>query len=62
MSLAAKFDVMTASFAAPLVWMAYATVRQQRISSGRFVDQSGMALTLLTVLMFISNFSRLFDE
>jgi hypothetical protein len=50
------------SFAAALVWIIYTVTRQQRISSGRFVDQLGMALTLLSVLIFISNFSGLFGK
>jgi hypothetical protein len=61
-SLATKFDILVASFAAALVWIIYTVTRRQRISSGRFVDQLGMALTLLSVLIFISNFSGLFGK
>jgi hypothetical protein len=45
-----------------LVWVTYPVVRQQRISSALFRDQVGMALLLMSVLIFISNFSGPFDE
>jgi len=61
-SLAAKFDVMAISGALALVWIVYAAVRERPICSGLFRDQVGMALSLISVLIFISNFSGLFDD
>jgi len=60
MSLATKFDIMIVSGTLALVWMIYAALRERPICSGLFRDQVGMALTLISGLMFISNFSGLF--
>ncbi len=60
MSLATKFDILVASGALALVWIIYAAARERPICSGLFRDQVGMALSLISSLMFISNFSGLF--
>lgn len=60
MSLATKFDIMTAGGALALAWMIYAAARERPICSGLFRDQVGMALTLMSGLIFFSNFSGLF--
>lgn len=62
MSLAIKFDIMIVSGALALVWMVYAALRARPICSGLFRDQVGMALSLISSLIFISNFSGLFAD
>jgi hypothetical protein len=62
MSLAAKFDMIVATGILGLIWTIYAATRRQRISSALLLDQIGMASLLLSVLIFISNFSGLFDQ
>jgi hypothetical protein len=57
-SLAAKFDMIIATG----IWTIYAATRRQRISSALLLDQIGMASLLLSVLIFISSFSGLFDQ
>jgi hypothetical protein len=60
MSLATKFDIMIASGGLAVVWMFYAALRERPISSELFRDQVGMASSLISGLIFISNFSGLF--
>jgi hypothetical protein len=62
MSLAAKFDMVIATGILGLIWIIYAATRHQRISSALLLDQIGMASLLLSVLIFVSNFSGLFDQ
>jgi hypothetical protein len=62
MSLAAKFDMVIATGILGLIWIIYAATRHQRISSAHLLDQIGMSSLLLSVLIFVSNFSGLFDQ
>ena len=62
MSLTAKFDMVLATGILGLIWIVYAATRLQRISSALLLDQIGMASLLLSVLIFVSNFSGLFDQ
>lgn len=62
MSLATKFDIMIASGALALVWMVYAALRERPICSGLFRDQAGIALSLISGLIYFSNFSGLFAD
>jgi hypothetical protein len=62
MSLAAKFDMMITTGSLGLIWIPYAATRRQRISSALLLDQIGMASLLLSVLIFVSNFSGLFEQ
>jgi hypothetical protein len=62
MSLAVKFDMMITTGSLGLIWIIYGVTRRQRISSALVLDQIGMASLLLSVLIFVSNFSGLFDE
>lgn len=57
-----KFDIMIASGALALVWIVYAALRERPISSGLFRDQVGMALSLISGLIYVSNFSGLFAD
>jgi hypothetical protein len=61
MSLAAKFDMMITTSIWALIWTIYAATRRQHISAALVLDQIGMASLLLSVLIFVSNFSGLFD-
>jgi hypothetical protein len=62
MSLTAKFDMMITTGSLGLIRIIYEAARHQRISSALLLDQIGMASLLLTVLIFVSNFSGLFDQ
>ena len=62
MSLTAKFDMVLATGILGLIWIVYAATRLQRISSALLLDQIGMASLLLSVLIFVSNFSGLFNQ
>jgi hypothetical protein len=62
MSLAAKFNIVITTGTLGLIWIIYAATRSQRISSALLFDQIGMASLLLSVLIFVSNFSGLFDQ
>ena len=57
-SSADEIGLTLATGALAVFWIAYKAIRNEDVSTDRLTDQVGLALTLITSLMFLSHLSE----